>query len=93
MSPPIAFFSKDWRHEAGPRRARGRGGLMLFGQLNIDIFTLFSGSNRHLYEVVLVRIYQDFFRSDLRFPSQAEIDVCGQFDRTTAFGTATSAEE
>lgn len=46
---------------------------MLFGQLNTDIFTLFSGSNRHLYEVVLVKIYQDFFRSDLRFPSQAEI--------------------
>jgi hypothetical protein len=66
---------------------------MLFGQLNTDIFTLFSGSNRHLCEVVLVRIYQDFFQSDLRFPSQAEIDVCGQSDGTTAFWTATSAED
>lgn len=46
---------------------------MLFGQLNADIFTLFSGSNRHLYEAVLVKIYEDFYRSDLRFPSQAEI--------------------
>lgn len=46
---------------------------MLFGQLDSNIFTLFSGSNRHLYEVVLVRIYEDFFRSDLRFPSQTEV--------------------
>ncbi|HEX8668898.1 MAG TPA: Wadjet anti-phage system protein JetA family protein [Allosphingosinicella sp.] len=46
---------------------------MLFGQLNPDIFTLFSGSNRHLYEHVLIAIYEDFFRSDLHFPTQAEI--------------------
>ncbi|TIL68470.1 Wadjet anti-phage system protein JetA family protein [Mesorhizobium sp.] len=46
---------------------------MLFGQLNADIFTLFSGSNRHLYEHVLVKIYEDFFRSDLRFPTQSEV--------------------
>ncbi|WP_395676452.1 Wadjet anti-phage system protein JetA family protein [Inquilinus sp.] len=46
---------------------------MLFGQLNADIFTLFSGSNRHLYELVLVKIYEDFFRSDLHFPTQSEI--------------------
>jgi hypothetical protein len=51
----------------------GGARLMLFGQLNPDIFTLFSGSNRHLYEHVLVRIYEDFFRSDLHFPTQGEI--------------------
>ncbi|KTE15589.1 hypothetical protein ATE71_07565 [Sphingopyxis sp. H115] len=46
---------------------------LTFDQLNADIFTLFSGSNRHLYEAVPVKIYEDFYRSDLRFPSQAEI--------------------
>lgn len=46
---------------------------MLFSHLNADIFTLFSGSNRHLYELVLVKIYEDFFRSDLHFPTQSEI--------------------
>lgn len=46
---------------------------MLFGQLNSDIFTLFSGSNRHLYEHVLISIYQDFFRSDLRFPASSDV--------------------
>ncbi|WP_342248962.1 Wadjet anti-phage system protein JetA family protein [Sphingomonas sp. OTU376] len=46
---------------------------MLFGQLDPDIFALFAGSNRFLYERVLLGIYQHFYRSDLRFPSEAEI--------------------
>jgi hypothetical protein len=46
---------------------------MLFGNLHPDIFTLYSGSNRHLYEIVLVRIYNAFFRSELLFPTQNEV--------------------
>lgn len=46
---------------------------MLFGQLNPDIFTLFSGSNRALYERVLVAVYEGYFRADLLFPTEAEI--------------------
>lgn len=46
---------------------------MLFGQLNPDIFTLFSGSNRVLYERVLVAVYESYFRADLLFPTEAEI--------------------
>jgi hypothetical protein len=49
---------------------------MLFGQLHPDAFTLFSGSNRFLYERVLVGIYEGFFRSDLHFPG--ENDVVGR---------------
>lgn len=32
------------------------GGIALFGVLNSNIFTLFLGGNRHLYEEVLVKI-------------------------------------
>jgi len=46
---------------------------MLFGQLNPDIFTLFSGSNRLLYECVLVAVYENYFRADLLFPAQTEV--------------------
>lgn len=46
---------------------------MLFGQLNPDIFALFAGSNRFLYERVLIGLYEGFYRSDLHFPSQAEV--------------------
>ena len=46
---------------------------MLFGQLNLDIFTLFSGSNRLLYERVLVAVYENYFRADLHFPAQTEV--------------------
>lgn len=49
---------------------------MLFGQLDPDAFTLFSGSNRYLYERVLVGIYEGFYRSDLHFPT--ENDVVGR---------------
>jgi hypothetical protein len=49
------------------------GGWMLFGQLNEDIFTLFSGSNRLLYEKVLVAVYENYFRADLHFPAQTEV--------------------
>jgi hypothetical protein len=46
---------------------------MLFGQLDPDAFTLFSGSNRFLYERVLVGIYEGFFRSDLHFPTESDV--------------------
>jgi hypothetical protein len=46
---------------------------MLFGHLNPDIFTLFSGSNRFLYERVLISIYEGFYRSDLHFPAQLDV--------------------
>jgi hypothetical protein len=46
---------------------------MLFGQLHSDIFALFAGSNRFLYERVLIGLYEGFYRSDLHFPSQAEV--------------------
>jgi hypothetical protein len=46
---------------------------MLFGHLNPNIFTLFSGSNRFLYERVLIAIYEGFYRSDLHFPAQLDI--------------------
>ncbi|MFG1201780.1 Wadjet anti-phage system protein JetA family protein [Xanthobacter aminoxidans] len=46
---------------------------MLFGQLNADIFTIFSGSNRAIYEIVVDRIYSSFFRSDLNFPTQSDV--------------------
>jgi hypothetical protein len=46
---------------------------MLFGQLNPDIFALFAGSNRFLYERVLIGLYEGFYRSDLHFPSQGEV--------------------
>lgn len=46
---------------------------MLFGQLNADIFTIFSGSNRAIYEIMVDRIYRAFFRSDLNFPAQSDI--------------------
>lgn len=46
---------------------------MLFGQLNPDIFALFAGTNRFLYERILIGLYEGFYRSDLHFPSQAEV--------------------
>ncbi len=46
---------------------------MLFGRLNADIFSLFSGSNRYLYEDVLIAVYETFFRSDLLFPTQSDV--------------------
>lgn len=46
---------------------------MLFGQLNPDIFGLFAGSNRFLYERILIGLYEGFYRSDLHFPSQGEV--------------------
>ncbi|MER8659087.1 hypothetical protein [Mesorhizobium sp. M0847] len=46
--------------------------MMLFGQLNPDIFALFAGSNRFLYERILIGLYEGFYRSDLHFPSQSE---------------------
>lgn len=46
---------------------------MLFGQLHSDIFALFAGSNRFLYERVLIGLYEGFYRSDLHFPTQGEV--------------------
>ncbi|MDQ0392881.1 Wadjet anti-phage system protein JetA family protein [Labrys monachus] len=46
---------------------------MLFGALDPDIFMLFSGENRRLYEEVLVKIYDSCFGSDLLFPTQNEL--------------------
>lgn len=53
-------------------RSIGRG-TALFGVLNSNIFTLFSGANRRLYEEVLVNVYSAWFRADLLFPTQSEV--------------------
>lgn len=50
-----------------------RWGAALFGVLNSNIFTLFSGANRRLYEEVLVKVYATWFRADLLFPTQSEV--------------------
>jgi hypothetical protein len=47
--------------------------LQLFGQLGPDTFTVFSGGNRLLYERAVLAIYSQLFRSDLLFPTQAEV--------------------
>jgi hypothetical protein len=46
---------------------------LLFGALDPNIFMLFSGENRHLYEEALVKIYDNCFGSDLLFPTQNEL--------------------
>jgi hypothetical protein len=46
---------------------------LLFGALDPNVFMLFSGENRHLYEEVLVKIYDNCFGSDLLFPTQNEL--------------------
>jgi len=45
----------------------------LFGQLGSDIFTVFAGGNRALYERAILAIYDELYRSDLLFPTQAEV--------------------
>ncbi|MNU29769.1 hypothetical protein D3C71_182470 [compost metagenome] len=45
----------------------------MFGVLNPDIFAVFSGGNRRLYEVVLTQIYETWFRNELLFPQQGQI--------------------
>jgi hypothetical protein len=45
----------------------------MFRALHPDIFTLFSGPNRHLYEEVLILVYETWIRSDMLFPTQAEV--------------------
>lgn len=39
----------------------------------MTIFYALLGLDRHLYEAVSVKICENFYRSDLRFPSQVEI--------------------
>ncbi|TFI58436.1 hypothetical protein E2493_09885 [Sphingomonas parva] len=46
---------------------------MLFGQLSSEIFTPLAGGNRQLYESMIEAIYSEFYRSDLLFPSEAEV--------------------
>lgn len=45
----------------------------LFGQLGPDIFTVFSGVNRLLYERAILAVYDGLYRSDLLFPTEAEV--------------------
>lgn len=45
----------------------------LFGQLGPDIFTIFSGGNRQLYERAILTVYNELYRSDLLFPTEAEV--------------------
>lgn len=47
--------------------------LPMFGQLSFDIFTVLAGANRRLYEHVVLAIYAEFYRSDIAFPSEAEV--------------------
>lgn len=46
---------------------------MLFGALNPNIFMVFAGENRTLYEHVLLDIYDGCFGSDLLFPTRNEL--------------------
>ncbi|RRH96898.1 hypothetical protein EH240_21645 [Mesorhizobium tamadayense] len=46
---------------------------MLFGALNPNIFMLFAGENRLLYEEVLLRIYDGCFGADILFPTRNEL--------------------
>lgn len=45
----------------------------LFGLLGSEIFTVFAGGNRALYERAVLAVYRDLYRSDLLFPAQAEV--------------------
>lgn len=45
----------------------------LFGQLGVDVFTVFAGGNRRLYERAVLAVYEQLYRSDLMFPTQAEV--------------------
>jgi hypothetical protein len=45
----------------------------LFGQLGQDIFMVFSGGNRLLYERAILAVYGELYRSDLLYPTQAEV--------------------
>jgi hypothetical protein len=49
------------------------GRPQLFGQLDPDIFTVLSGGNRLLYERAILAVYGELYRSDLRFPTEAEV--------------------
>jgi hypothetical protein len=45
----------------------------MFRTLHPDIFTVFAGPNRGLYEEVLVHVYETWMRSDMLFPTQGEV--------------------
>ncbi|PBB41532.1 hypothetical protein CK222_20305 [Mesorhizobium sp. WSM3866] len=47
----------------------------LFGQLGLDIFTVFSGGNRLLYERAILAVYNDLYK---RTPSAAR--CCCEFE-------------
>jgi hypothetical protein len=53
---------------------------LLFGQLNADLFTLFSGSNRLLYERALAAVYESgkacSWRGTLEFEGKARAQCC-----------------
>ncbi len=51
----------------------GPSARTLFGLLDADAFTVFAGANRHLYERAVLAIYEELFRSDLSFPTEAEV--------------------
>jgi len=46
---------------------------MLFGKLHADIFTVFSGSNRIFYEIIIGNIYERFYQAEIYFPGQNDI--------------------
>lgn len=46
---------------------------MLFGKLHTDIFTVFSGPNRLIYEIIVAKIYERFYQAELYFPTQTDI--------------------
>ncbi len=45
----------------------------MFGKLNSDIFTVFSGTNRSIYEIIIETIYERFYQSEIFFPSQNDV--------------------
>ena len=45
----------------------------LFAQLPPDIFTVFSGGNRALYERAILAVYDGLYRSELLYPTEAEV--------------------
>lgn len=67
-------------------------GLRLFGQFDPDIFTVFSGANRHVYEKAILAVYETLYRSDLLYPTEAEV-VGVIYDAISGHAAAWAEEE
>jgi hypothetical protein len=47
--------------------------MSLFGQLNDDIFLIFSRGNRQFYARVIVDLFERFFSDTVTFPGRLEV--------------------